>query len=210
MTNNNDTSEIISVPGLIRNKIYKKLIFKSEGLTIEKPLSFDPPVFIAADDICAFRFGVNWIRGYAFTIGRQYVIQLEDSHKKTYDIKFSSYYTIRRKLYTQVWLDIFDKLWVNYFHKRFSYYYDLYHKKQTFDLVNVKFHPFGISWDDRSLFWNEIALSNYKTYFVIHHREDLKKTKSCSFKNDWNAIILQHLLKEIIKEHDSYRASDPA
>lgn len=171
---------------------------------IEKPLSFDPPVFIAADDICAFRFGINWISGYAFTIGRQYIIQIQDQNKKVYDIKLGSYYTIRRRLYTQIWSDIFDKLWANYFYRHLNNYYDLYNKKQEFDLVDVRFQPFGISWDDKSLFWNEIALSNYKAYFVIHHKMDLKKTKSCSFKNDWNAFILQQLLKHIIKEQDSF------
>lgn len=209
MTINSDESNIISIPGLIRNKIYKKLFFAKEGLTIEKTLSFDPSIFIAADDICSFRFGVNWIRGYKFVFGRQYIIQIQDQDNKIVSIKLNSYYQIRRKAYLQIWSDIFNQLWNNYFVNTFNYYFELYSVKQVFDLTGVKFHPFGISWDNQSLFWNEIALSNYKTYFMIHHRDDLKKIRRISFKNDWNAFILQCLLKKIIEEHDSYR-TDPA
>lgn len=205
MLTNNVASNIISIPGLIRNKIHKKLIFEKEGLTIEKTLSFDPNVFIVADDICAFRFGVNWIRGYKFVFGRQYIIQIQNQDNKILAIKLNSYYQIRRKTYYKIWSAIFNQLWQNYFFKIFNYYFELYNTKKEFDLADVKFHPFGISWDDKSLFWNEIALSNYKSYFMIHHRDDLKKIKRCSFKNDWNAFILQRLLKKIIEEHESYR-----
>jgi hypothetical protein len=203
--NNSNEPNIVSIPVLIRNKIYKKLIFEKKGLTVEKTLSFDPPVFIPAENICSFRYGVNWLRGYKFVFGRQYIIQIQDADKKVISIKLNSYYQIRRKAYYKIWSDIFNQLWQNYFINTFNYYYELYKVKQAFDLANVKFHPFGVSWDDRSLFWNEIKLSNYKTYFMIHHRDDLKKTKSVNFKNDWDAFILQRVLKKIIEEHDSYR-----
>ena len=200
----NDDVDIIEIPGLLRNNIYKKLTFKKEGLTIEKTLSFDPAVFIPAENISSFRYGVNWLRGYKFVFGRQYIIQVQDSKKEIFSIKLNSYYQIRRHAYHKIWSDIFNQLWRNYFINTFNYYYDLYSIKQEFDLADVKFHPFGISWDSNSLFWNEIALSNYKTYFMIHHKDDLKKIKRCSFMNDWNALILQCVLRKIIEEHSLY------
>jgi hypothetical protein len=202
-----DDANIIEIPGLLRSKTYKKLTFKKEGLTIEKTSSFDPAVFIPAENIISFRYGVNWIRGYKFVFGRQYIIQIQDSNKKIFSIKLSSYYQIRRKAYHKIWSSIFTKLWDNYYVNVFNYYNDLYSVKQEFELADVKFYPFGIMWEGVSLFWNEIALSNYKTYFMIHHRNDLKKIKRVSFKNDWNAFILQCVLKKIIEEHNSYRGS---
>ena len=49
------------------------------------------------------------------------------------------------------------------------------------------------------LSWNEIAVSSYQTHFVIHHAEDLTLSKCCVFSIHWNAVVLQTLLKEIIK-----------
>jgi hypothetical protein len=203
----NDEPNIIAIPGLLSNKIYKKLIFTKDGLTIEKPLSFDPVVFIPAENISSFRYGVKWLTGVYVPFGRQYVIDIQDSNKKTFSIKLTSYYRIKSKAYHKLWSDIFSQLWHNYFVNTFNYYMELYTIKQEFELSKVKFMPFGITWDDGSLFWDEIALSNYRTYFMIHHRENLKKNKSCSFMNDWNAFILQCVLKNIIEEKNLYRAA---
>lgn len=200
-----DEHLIIEVPGLLRDKISKKIIFAKEGLYIQKPFSFDHDIYIPAENVCAFRYGVNWIKGYSFVFGRQYIIEIQDFKNKIFTIKLGSYYQIRRKTYYKVWADIFNQLWHHYFVNTFNYYMDMYYIEQEFELAGVKFKPFGISWYGGSLFWNEIALSNYQTYFMIHHRNDLKKTKRCSFKNDWNAFILQCVLKEIVKEQNTYR-----
>ena len=201
----NEPVNIIEIPGLLYNNTSKKIIFAKEGFSIEKPGGFLPATFIPAENIAGFRFGVNWISGYVFTIGRQYIIQVLDTQNNVSSIKFNSIYKLRRDTYYQLWSDTINQLWVNYFVNNLNYYYDLYSIKQEFDLGEVKFLPLGISWQGGNLFWDEIALSNYKTYFMIHHKRDLKKKKSCNFKNDWNALILQSLLKKIIQEQNAFR-----
>ncbi|MDF2430755.1 MAG: hypothetical protein JWP44_386 [Mucilaginibacter sp.] len=196
---------VIEIPGLIQNQIVKKITFRNEGLTIQKLQSFDPELNVPAENITGFRFGVNSINGYMFTFGRQYLIQVQDVQNKITAIKLNSFYGVRRKAYSEIWSAIIYQLWNNYFVYSYNYYYDLYTIKQEFDLTGIKFHLFGISWEGVSMYWDEIALSNYRTYFMIHHKKDLKKTKSCSFQNDWNALILQSLLKRIIQEHNTYR-----
>lgn len=200
----NDKTFIIEVPRLFQNKIYKRLTFTARGLKIERTLSFEPIVFLPAENILSFRYGVKWIKGYAATFGRQYIIQIQDSEKKIFTIKLSSYYRIRSKAYHKIWSEIFSGLWNNYFIHIYNYYSDLYSIKQDFELSTVKFNKFGISWGGDGLFWNEIALSNYRTYFMIHHKDDFKKTHSCNFMNDWNAVVLQCLLKKIVEEHKGY------
>lgn len=202
-----DVTTLIEIPSFFQNRITKKVIFTRDGLTIEKTRSFEPPVYIEAENILSFRYGVKWISGYQFTIGRQYIVELLDIQQQVTSIKLTSVYRIKRKTYAKIWSDIINQLWDNYFINKLNYYTDLYTKKEEFALCGVHFHPFGISWEDGSMFWNEIALSNYKTYFTIHKRDDLKKTKHYSFKNDWNALLLQLFLKHIIKEQDSFRAA---
>ncbi|MDB5007630.1 MAG: hypothetical protein JWQ84_906 [Mucilaginibacter sp.] len=200
-----DSINVIEIPGLIHNQIIKKITFKSEGLAIEKLRSFDPELNILAENITGFRFGVNPINGYMLTFGWQYLIQIQDAQNKITSIKLNSFYRLRSKVYSKIWAAIIYQLWNNYFIYSYNYYYDLYTIKQEFDLTGIKFHPFGISWEGGSMFWDEIALSNYQTYFMIYHKKELKKTKRCSFKNDWNALILQSLLKRIIQEHNAHR-----
>ncbi|MBS1500830.1 MAG: hypothetical protein JST32_02125 [Bacteroidetes bacterium] len=197
---------IVEIPGFIQNKVVKKVAFTLDGLTIEKPLSFDPPVFIPAKDIAAFRYGVKWISGYQFTIGRVYVIEIKDINDRVFSIKLNSYYRIKSKIYHKIWLDLLDHLWKSYWVEKLNHYYSLYKNKQVFELAGVIFESFGISWSNGSLSWDEIALSNYQTYFMIHHRDDVRKNYSRNFMNDWNALLLQALLQVIIEEYDVSKA----
>jgi hypothetical protein len=72
-----------------------------------------------------------------------------------------------------------------------------------FELAGVTFDADGISWDkNNKLFWNEIAIKNYQTYFMIHHIDNPKKHKNCVFSIHWNAVVLQSLLTDIVKVHE--------
>ena len=198
----------IEITAFFRKKISLILVFGEQGLSIEKPLSFDPVLTIDADQIVAFRYGINWISGYQFNIGRQYIVEILDERGQIFPVKLRSMYGIRRNIYYSKWSDIVAALWHFYFRQLFEMRFQQYRYKERFDFAGVEFHPFGIKFDEYSLFWNEIRLSNYKSYFVVHHYEDLKKRKSFNFKNDWNASLLQVLLKEIKREQDRLSVSD--
>jgi hypothetical protein len=193
---------IVEIPSLFQNKITKRFTFTHDGINIEKLLSFEPPVFIPSENINAFRFRVVLIRGYRFVIGRQFVIETKDFDDNVFQKKLKTFYGIKRKTYYQLWIDIFDQLWDNYFNNMLNYYIDLYNVQQVFELAGVQFLTEGISWDKKNkLLWKEIALSNYRTYFMIHHVDNPLQHKSCSFSMDWNAFVLQCLLKNIVQQH---------
>jgi len=205
-----DTPVVIEIPGLLRNKTVKKLTLSPSGLTIEKPLSFDAATFIPAESMLAFKYGLKGISGYAFNIGRRYLIDIRDNKGKTFTIGMTSLYSIRKKLYGDLWLEIVRKLWDYYFDANARQFYQLYANKERFDLAGLEFHPFGIKIGEKGLFWNEIGLSNYKSYFMVHHRENLAIKKAFHFKDDWNALLLQTILKAIVSEQNFYREQDPA
>jgi len=193
----------IEVPGLLSENLSKKLVFETDGLTIHKFGIFNASIFLPAQNLSAFRYGVNWTRGYRFIIGRQFFIEVQTDEKKINRIKLSSYYGIRKDLYAHLWSDIIQQLWQSYFVNIYNYYYDLYKIHQHFELCGIEFHADGITWDSRNtLAWHEIAINSYHTYFMISNHFNKKQCKSRSFANDWNAVILQVLLKAIVKEHN--------
>jgi hypothetical protein len=192
-------STTIRVPGFFRGKTVKTLTFALEGLTIERPLSFDPVVFIPAGNIAAFRYGVKWLQGYAATIGRQYVIEIRDNDGNITDIKLRSVYRIKAKVYGDLWSAIFAQLWSHYFYNQLVYYFDLYRKNQSFELAGLKFFSSGVQLDNVGLLWDEFELSNYKTYFVLHHKSDLKKKKNFDFLNDVECTFAAGTIKSNYK-----------
>lgn len=195
------SQNIIEIPGLIQDRICDRLIFAEKGLTIERPLSFDHRVFIDGQDIAAFRFGMKELRGIKFVFGRQYFIEIKNFNCEITRIKLNSFYGIKSKEYYKIWAGLLQELWDFYLDNQLNYYTELYNIQQMFDLAGVTFHHDGISWDkNNKLPWDKIAIKSYRNYFMIHHEDKPMQYKCCVFSIDWNAVILQSLLKDIVKE----------
>jgi hypothetical protein len=191
-------ADVVEIPGFLTRSIVKKFIFGAEGVTIENA---GIPFFLPAEKISAFRYGVKWTTGYKFVFGRQYFIELKDFQNKVYKIRLSSIYGIRRNTYYDVWSEIFKQLWNHYFVNMLHYYTDLYNIGQPFELAGINVDAKGISWDRKhQLDWKDVGISNYRTYFMLYNAGNPREYKSCSFDNDWNARILQVLLKAILKK----------
>ena len=199
---------IIEIPALIPNRVVKKIVFAESGLSIEKPFNLDGGLFIPCENIAGFRFGIKDMHVFNLSFCRRYFIEVRDYQNKIFRIKLNSYYGLKREAYYKVWAEALDHFWDFYMESQLNFYMELFNIQQTFELSGVTFHSDGISWDeDNKLNWNEIAVSSYQTHFVIHHVEDLSLSKCCVFSIHWNAVVLQSLLKEIIKQPIKARKS---
>jgi len=197
-----EQNQILEIPGLFSNKISKRLIFETEGLTIEKPFSFDSSLFIPAENLSAIRLGVKWIRGLWCVLGRQYIIELKHPDGRITKLNLNSFYGLRVQTYEEAWTDTINHLYSFYFSGHLNLYMELLHMRQSFELLGVTFHNDGISWGKNGILpWRQIALSNYRSYFVVHHKQNVRLNKSFNFLNDWNAYILQAIIKYVIEEH---------
>ncbi|MFB9841520.1 hypothetical protein [Mucilaginibacter ginsenosidivorans] len=201
-----DPQNTITITGLIQERVFKRIVFAHNGLTIEQSLGFGPDRFIAGDSIAAFRFGVRELRGYKFSFGRQYFIEIKNFNCEIYRIKLNSLFGIKRKEYYRTWAELLQNIWDFYLDNQLSYYTELYNIQQTFELAGVTFHNDGISWDKNNyLPWDKIAVKSYQNYFMIHHADNARQYKCCVFSIDWNAVVLQSLLKEITRQYSRSR-----
>lgn len=200
----------IEIPALISNRVKKKVVFSDEGVSIENPLSFENDVFIPCENICAFRFGIEGMHIWKLTFCRQYFIEIKDYQNKIYRIKLNSYYGINRRTFFKVWAELLEYFWNFYLENQLNFYTELFNIQQTFELSGVTFHADGISWDNKNkLKWKDIAVSSYQTHFNIHHVDNPKQSKCCVFSIHWNAVVLQSLLNDIIKQPIKARKSSP-
>ena len=201
-----DPQNTIAITGLIQERVIKRIVFAPKGLTIEQPFGIRQSKFIACDSIAAFRFGVRELRGYKFSFGRQYFIEIKNFNCEIYRIKLNSVFGIKRKEYYRTWAELLQNTWDFYLDNQLNYYTELYNIQQLFELSGVTFHADGISWDKNNhLPWDKIAIKSYQNYFMIHHTDNARQYKCCVFSIDWNAVVLQSLLKEIVREHSRSR-----
>ncbi|WP_121810488.1 hypothetical protein [Mucilaginibacter kameinonensis] len=193
----------VEIPKLFSNELYRRVLISNNGITIEIP-QIQNLVSTPSDELIAFRYGVKGIRGYAFTIGRHYFIEIKTARQDAITIKFSSYYGFRKKIYRKAWIDIVNKLWDYHFVNHYLSHYNRYKNGESFEFCGMTFQEGTISWDNKNILpYAQVGLGNYVNYFMVYHKENKSQQKSYNFRNDWNALALQSLLKTIVKEHQS-------
>ena len=135
----NHPPRVIEIKELLRDKTRNKVVFSDEGLTIEKKYGFGRNEFIASSEIAAFRFGVRELKGFKYSFGRQYFIELKDFNCKLCRIKFNSLYGIKNKEYYRVWADLLQDIWDYYLANQLNYYLEMFNIQQVFVLAGVRF-----------------------------------------------------------------------
>src|ERR1700748_3620985 len=102
---------VIEIPALIPKKIKRRIVLTEEGISIEKPLSLKPGIFIPCENISSFRLGIECMHFLKMNFCRQYYLEIKDDQNKIFRIKLNSYYGIRNKDFFEVWADLLDKFW---------------------------------------------------------------------------------------------------
>src|SRR5436190_1542842 len=92
-----------------------KLELDHEFIRFSTPGSHMPAVMFRSGEITGFRFGVKWIRGYWFTIGRIYCIDVRNTVNQEIRIRLKSIYRIRVHSLNKKYSEIVNSLYAQYF-----------------------------------------------------------------------------------------------
>lgn len=154
---------------------------------------------ISKNEIVGIRYGIHFIKGLKFYIGREYQIFIKTKSDKELKIFFKLFY--RRKLNEkhQLFSDIVNELWNHYFDEILNNYIQQYNNNEEFNLCGIVFKNTCIQFDKKEILYSDLAIKKHTYYFMIYSKEDLYKNKMMYYLKDNNAVILVELLNNIIK-----------
>jgi hypothetical protein len=179
--------EFTIVRGLFDNR-KRQLILDQNFIKFEnKDRKDNLFTIINKEDISGIRYGIHFINGYSFYIGREYKIFIKTHSKQEIEINFKLFYGRKLNEKHQLFCDIVDGLWDNYLDDLSQIYLDKINHDENFELCEVEFLC------DRK---------KYKHYFVIYSNQDDYHSKMLYYLKDENAVILSNLLT-IIKNNGS-------
>jgi hypothetical protein len=186
----------------------RELIINSEFIRFEdKDLRSDLYTQFDKSSITAYRFGIKWIRGIEFTIGREYQIFILGQQDKILKINFKSLYRIKRKEYHEKYAQIVNSLWSFYFFEISNNLFERFQNKEEFILCDVNFTKEHLTIKvtgvirekKKEISWDKVGTRDYETYFTIFSLDDPANIyRGFSYLEDWNSDILNNLVKRIL------------
>ena len=175
------------------------------GKSAEKAIRFNKA------DIVAYRFGIKWISGYAFTIGREYHIFVKDKAGREMKISLQSLYGFKKAKLGEQYSEIMQSLWVNYFKEIANEYLKQLSDGKTINLCGVQLTDKDFTIETNNLLsknrvsipLEHVGTKDYHTYYAIFSTENPADiNRGYYYMEEWNAGIL-YTVMETLKEHFS-------
>ncbi|MCD1117202.1 hypothetical protein [Chryseobacterium turcicum] len=158
---------------------------------------------IPKNEIVGIRYGIHFIKGLEFYIGREYQIFVQTQSGKEVKIFFKLFYGRKLNEKHQLFSDIVDELWNYYFNDILNHYLLQYNNNEIFDLGGILFKNACIQFDKKEILYSDLAIKKYNHYFMIYSKEDQYKNIMLYYLKDKNAVILVEVLNTIIKNEQS-------
>lgn len=190
--------EFTIVRGLFDNR-KRELILDKNFIKFENKDNInDLFTIIPKDEIAGIRYGIHFIKGLEFYIGREYQIFIKTHSGNELKINFKLFY--RRKLNKKhlLYCNIVDELWNYYFNDILNNYITQFNNKQDFILGGIFFKESVIQFDKNEIQYSNLAIKKYNYYFVIYSQENEYNNKMLYFLKDNDAVLVSSLISLII------------
>lgn len=171
----------------------KKLVITPESVEFKNKS-------LAKGDIDEIRYGVKFIRGFEFYIGRIYCIDIKSLSGVVMKIRFTSLYGIRKKRLDRKYSMIVDSLWDNHMREVAESFITLFKNDITFELLGVIFSREGILLTKQSplILWEDVGTKDYYRYYAIFSKTNPHNYRGFYYRDDWNTGILYSVSKYIL------------
>jgi hypothetical protein len=188
----------------------RKLIFLKDLITFDdKSSDGDTLASIKKEDIKDFRYGIIWLNGFRFIIGREYQIYIRSHTNQIIKLNFSTFYGINKKNLHEKYRGIVDTLWDLYFSDVVRKLLLDFYSGKTINVCDVLISSDSVIIQSKGLFktvkhdisWNQLQTRAYATYFAIYSSENPADiNKSYKYLDDWNTAVLYSVIRTIVRE----------
>lgn len=168
----------------------------------DKDLVALPPTRFPKEEIEGIRFGVKWIRGYSFYIGRIYCIDIRSETNQVIHLRLKSLYGIRKRELGDKYSKIANALFRYYFDDLARHYLRLFENNIPFDILGVNFSSEGVVFDEKAglVSWDFLGTKSYYTYYTLFCETNPIQYKAYEYIHHWNVAVLESVTDLILKQ----------
>ena len=199
------SSQALKLDFVLRSSIFdrpRKLVLDPLYLEFDdNDLASSTPTKFLKEEIEGIRFGIKWISGYGFYIGRIYCIDIKNNSGKIIKLRLKSIYRIRKDQLADKYVKIANALLRYYFDALALQHIESFQNNQPIEILGVKIDSEGVLFDQKigKISWNFLGTKRYYTYYTLFSEVDPNKYKAFEYLHHWNTSLLQSVVEAILK-----------
>jgi len=179
----------------------KSLQIKDDFSLLESSVYNSDLKTFAKNDIIGIRFGVSWITGYQFTIGRVYCLDIRNKQNEVISVRLKSVYGIRRKHLGNKYLELLNIIIDTYFTDIYNEYLNSFSRNEVIEIESVRLSEEGI-WVKKGneiIKWEDLDVGVFHNYLSLTSKHNSKNYTQLYYLNDWNTYLIEILVKQVIQ-----------
>jgi hypothetical protein len=184
----------------------KKIAFTENALSVYRENKL--LIQIEKEDIKDCRYGISWIRGIEFYIGRMYCIDISNGNGKVIKIRLKSVYGIHRRILDKKYNDLLNSLYHFYLDEKISNLIANINDGIEVAVAGIVFRREGVCLDvkksDGFVEWNDLNTRAYGYYYTLSSKKKPEFYKAFTYLTDWNAVLVYSISREILKDKGLY------
>lgn len=161
-------------------------------------------------EIADYRYGIKWIRGIEFYIGREYRLFIRSHDNRIIKISFRTFYRYKKKAHHNKFEFIIQTIYRLYFKDMTSEFIRQFLSGKEIKISDVHISQEGVTIQIFRIAkktmefipWDKVRTKNYTTYYAIYsieNPEDLNR--GYSYLDDWNVTVLYSVMEFILHRH---------
>jgi hypothetical protein len=197
-----------------------KIKYKTNFFSTERTLVFDENTIslyskkrlltqIKKEELSNVRFGINWIQGRYFTIGRLYSLDLGSNTNQIMKIRLRSIYGINKIILGKKYDEILNTLYEFYLFDKISDYVNNINKGTDIEIAGIVFSGEGITLDPKKsnglITWDDLGSRAYTYYYTLFSNSKPEYYKAFTYLTDWNAVLVYSISRQILMEKGFYK-----
>ena len=195
----------------------RELIINPDFIQFENKNSLENnPTRFEKEDIISIRYGLVWIRGFEFTVGREYQIFIQNRNKEIIKIHFKGFYGINKKKLSEAYSDMLSYILDYYFQDILNEYVDKYDSGEELNLGDVfinkdylKIKVAGLVKNQfKEIPWESVGVREYYSHFAVFSNKDAQNiNRTFKYLDEWNSVLLLYLINAILKHKNKDKLS---
>ena len=156
------------------------------------------------EEIKDFRFGVKWITGIEFTIGRVYSVDIRNNKNEIIKVRLRSLYGINRNRLFKKYSGIINNIYEHAFDEYVRKSCQEIENGKTVTVSDIVFNSEGICIDPKKknslIKWDDLVVNKYTYYFTLASRKQPDFYKAFTFLTDWNSPVVFSISETILRD----------